>query len=68
MSTEPSSNRDRGRRRPEDIDRHIGVRMRERRIMLGLNQQQLAELIGVSFQQTYKYEKGTNRVPRGGCT
>ena len=57
----------RGRRgrRPENIDRHIGGRMRERRLMLGLTQQQLAELIGVSFQQMYKYERGTNRVSSG---
>ena len=64
MSKESSSKR--GRRRPEDIDRHVGGRIRERRIMLGLNQRQLAELIGVSFQQVYKYERGTNRVSAGG--
>jgi transcriptional regulator with XRE-family HTH domain len=53
------------RGRAEHIDRHVGMRMRERRIMLGLSQQQLAELIGVTFQQTYKYEKGITRVAAG---
>jgi transcriptional regulator with XRE-family HTH domain len=56
---------DPGRRRPEDIDRRVGARLRERRIMLGLSQQQLADLIGVTLQQAYKYEKGINRVTSG---
>ena len=39
--------------------------MRERRILLGLTQQQLAELIGVTYQQARKYEKGINRTSAG---
>jgi transcriptional regulator with XRE-family HTH domain len=39
--------------------------MRARRIMLGLTQKQMAELIGVTYQQAHKYEKGINRVPPG---
>ena len=39
--------------------------MRERRIMLGLTQQQMAELIGVTYQQAHKYEKGINRIAGG---
>ena len=58
-------NRDQRRPRPQDIDRHIGARMRERRVMLGLAQQQLAELIGVTYQQAHKYEKGINRISGG---
>jgi transcriptional regulator with XRE-family HTH domain len=54
-----------GRARPQDIDRHVGARMRERRIMLGLTQQQMAELIGVTYQQAHKYEKGINRIAGG---
>lgn len=54
-----------GRARPQDIDRHVGARMRERRIMLGLTQQQMAELIGVTYQQAHKYEKGINRIAAG---
>jgi transcriptional regulator with XRE-family HTH domain len=65
MNTEPRTKRAPGRRRPEGIDRYVGARTRERRMMLGLRQQQLAELIGVSFQQVYKYEQGTNRISAG---
>jgi transcriptional regulator with XRE-family HTH domain len=54
-----------GRSRPQDIDRHVGARMRERRVTLGLTQQQVAELIGVTYQQAHKYEKGINRVSAG---
>jgi transcriptional regulator with XRE-family HTH domain len=54
-----------GRSRAQDADRHVGARMRERRIMLGLTQQQMAELIGVTYQQAHKYEKGINRVAAG---
>jgi transcriptional regulator with XRE-family HTH domain len=54
-----------GRSRPQDIDRHVGARIRERRVMLGLTQQQMAELIGITNQQTHKYEKGINRVAAG---
>src|SRR5262249_45293699 len=46
-------------------DDHVGARIRERRIMLGLTQQQLAELIGVTYQQAHKYERGINRVSAG---
>jgi transcriptional regulator with XRE-family HTH domain len=65
MSTESSSNRGRGPGRLENIDRHVGERVREGRIMLGLTQHQFAELIGVTFQQTHKYEKGVNRMAAG---
>ena len=54
-----------GRPRAQDIDRYVGARMRERRIMLGLSQQQMAELIGVTYQQAHKYEKGINRIAAG---
>ena len=51
--------------RTQAIDRHVGARVRERRIMLGLTQQQLADLIGVTYQQAHKYERGINRVSAG---
>lgn len=44
------------------IDQAIGARIRARRLELRLSQERLGELIGVSFQQVQKYEKGTNRV------
>lgn len=47
---------------PDDIDRHIGARIRLRRVMLGVSQEKLAEGLGISFQQIQKYEKGFNRV------
>jgi transcriptional regulator with XRE-family HTH domain len=54
-----------GRSRPQDIDRYVGARIRERRIMLGLTQHQMADLIGVTYQQAHKYEKGINRAAAG---
>src|SRR6186713_3635609 len=53
------------RPRAQDIDHYIGARMRERRMLLGLTQQQMAELIGVTYQQAHKYEKGINRIAAG---
>src|SRR5271169_4277288 len=47
------------------IDDHVGARIRERRVMLGLTQQKLAEMIGVTYQQAHKYERGVNRVSAG---
>lgn len=49
-------------RAPLAIDRLIGQRMRMRRIELGMSQEALAEVLGVTFQQVQKYEKGVNRV------
>jgi transcriptional regulator with XRE-family HTH domain len=59
------SSQDSPRSRVQDVDRHVGARMRARRIMLGLTQQQLADLIGVTYQQAHKYEKGINRMAAG---
>jgi transcriptional regulator with XRE-family HTH domain len=53
------------RARAENIDHHVAARIRERRIMLGLSQQRLAERIGVTDQQAHKYETGTNRITAG---
>ena len=50
---------------PQEVDRYVGVRIRERRILLGFTQQQMADLIGVTYQQAHKYEKGINRVAAG---
>lgn len=63
MNALPKKQAGPGRSRAQDIDRHIGARMRERRIMLGLTQQEMAKLSGVTYQQLYKYEKGINRIP-----
>ncbi len=45
-----------------DIDLHLGMRLRRRRRLLGLTQQQLAISVGVRFQQIQKYECGANRI------
>ena len=45
-----------------EIDLHVGRRLRRRRRLLGLTQQQLAQSIGIRFQQVQKYECGANRV------
>jgi transcriptional regulator with XRE-family HTH domain len=49
-------------KRPNGIDAYIGARMRERRLALNISQADLAETLGVSFQQIQKYESGKNRV------
>lgn len=51
--------------RAQEIDRYVGARIRERRIMMGLTQQQMADLIGVTYQQAHKYERGINRISAG---
>jgi len=45
-----------------EIDLHLGRRLRRRRRLLGLTQQQVAEVVGIRFQQVQKYECGANRV------
>jgi transcriptional regulator with XRE-family HTH domain len=44
------------------IDKHVGSRLRMRRMMLGMSQEKLGEAFGLTFQQVQKYEKGTNRI------
>ncbi|MBL8805704.1 MAG: helix-turn-helix transcriptional regulator [Rhodospirillales bacterium] len=47
---------------PNPIDVHVGRRLRERRTILGLSQQDIGRLLGVTFQQIQKNERGTNRM------
>jgi transcriptional regulator with XRE-family HTH domain len=47
---------------PNQVDRHIGSRVRARRLMLGMSQEKLADALGLTFQQVQKYEKGVNRI------
>lgn len=44
------------------VDAHVGKRVRHRRWMVGMTQQQLADKVGIKFQQIQKYETGMNRV------
>ena len=47
---------------PNPIDRHVGSRVRMRRMMLSISQTKLGDALGLTFQQVQKYEKGTNRL------
>ena len=47
---------------PDPIDVHVGARIRTRRHELGISQEKLAAAIGVTFQQTQRQERGSNRV------
>lgn len=47
---------------PHPVDVHVGKRLRHRRWLVGMTQQQLAESVGIKFQQIQKYETGANRV------
>ena len=47
---------------PNSVDKHVGSRVRMRRLMLGMSQEKLGVALGLTFQQVQKYEKGTNRV------
>jgi transcriptional regulator with XRE-family HTH domain len=49
-------------RTAKSLDLKLGQRVRTRRLALGLSQERLAELLGVTFQQVQKYEKGVNRM------
>src|SRR5690348_11703848 len=47
---------------PNPIDKHVGSRVRMRRMMLNMSQEKLGDALGLTFQQVQKYEKGTNRI------
>jgi len=44
------------------VDVHVGMKLKDRRILVGLNQKELGNMAGITFQQIQKYEKGINRV------
>ena len=50
------------RRDPNYIDVHVGSRIRMRRQIISMSQEKLGELLGITFQQVQKYEKGSNRI------
>lgn len=65
MTNEVNKRSSRGRTplgEPNPIDVHVGHRIRLRRTLLGLSQEKLASLLGLTFQQVQKYERGMNRV------
>src|SRR4051794_4662528 len=54
--------REMGPKEPNEIDRLVGSRVRQRRMQLGMSQEQLAEQLGLTVPQVQKYEKGVNRI------
>ena len=52
----------RGTGRPHTVDVHVGIRVRQRRVLLGMTQTDLADTMGLTFQQVQKYENGMNRI------
>lgn len=50
------------KKQPNPIDKHVGSRVRMRRMMMSMSQEKLGDAIGLTFQQVQKYEKGTNRI------
>ena len=49
-------------KRATPVDKHVGIRLRMRRTLLGLSQTALADSLDLTFQQVQKYEKGSNRI------
>jgi transcriptional regulator with XRE-family HTH domain len=54
-----------GKQQADSIDKHVGTRLRARRMMLGMTQTDIGAAIGVSFQQVQHYEKGVYRIGAG---
>ena len=52
-------------RNPTVVDQHVGARVRAARLEAGKSQTEVAESLGLTFQQVQKYEKGTNRISAG---
>src|SRR5919107_1734681 len=52
-------------KRPSRLDQEVGARIRFQRLSVGMSQEKLADLLGITFQQIQKYEKGANRIGAG---
>ena len=61
----PPETDERNARRANAMDIHVGSRVRLRRMLMGMSQERLGELLGLTFQQVQKYEKGVNRIGAG---
>jgi transcriptional regulator with XRE-family HTH domain len=61
-NTDALESDDKGSRRANPVDIHVGSRVRFRRMLLGMSQEKLGERLGLTFQQVQKYEKGINRI------
>ena len=60
--TDENEAEEKGSRRPNPIDIHVGSRVRLQRMLRGISQEKLGERLGLTFQQIQKYEKGVNRI------
>jgi transcriptional regulator with XRE-family HTH domain len=56
---------DKKKGRATSIDEHVGHQLRQRRALMGMTQEHLADAVGITFQQVQKYENGANRVSAG---
>jgi transcriptional regulator with XRE-family HTH domain len=68
MATSPTKfapTRKGGQLRAQKVDQHVAAKVRERRIMLGFSQQEVAKRIGITCQQVHKYETSSNRIAVG---
>jgi transcriptional regulator with XRE-family HTH domain len=52
-------------RSPSSVDKHVGARLRAARLEAGKSQTEVADALGITFQQVQKYEKGVNRISAG---
>lgn len=64
-ATSSQDNGDFSARKADLIDKHVGQRLRDRRRSLDLSQQDIAQILGISYQQVQKYECGLNRISAG---
>jgi transcriptional regulator with XRE-family HTH domain len=53
------------KKKANPVDAHVGYRVRVRRMLIGMSQERLGELLGLTFQQVQKYERGINRIGAG---
>jgi len=58
----PGKNNMKTKGRANSIDEHLGMRLKQKRALLGMSQEKLAESVGITFQQIQKYENGANRI------
>lgn len=59
---EPKDSPSKKKGRANSVDEHVGAQLRQRRSLMGLSQERLAEQVGITFQQIQKYENGANRI------
>lgn len=61
----PHAKQRKTRGKPNAVDIHVGARLRQRRVLMGMSQEKLGEALDLTFQQIQKYERGVNRIGAG---